>query len=900
MNMRFCFGILILLCATTLNVSAGLISSSGANLVDQIKPNLTTRSKPTTSPYPKYASVSFLTDDTKLDFGKGEIDVRTQCASLGYAIPVSACTGDLKPSYLCSKDVNREGASAYTSGCCNAKVYTATSTDACDNNSTAQVSDSCYFAEGGLKYRCSCDRSRYPYSTIQNQNGDYQESCGSKGSFNVSNTCRAYEPKTKKIETYYSGCCPNSYVECGTGNTHTIGVGTACNVWEGGKSVPKYASCTCASHFDTVCSKSMLINSSYYCELNGSILTTDSNCESGCTKTSETNLDEYLYGATWHCLYEPEGATLKPTSEELNGYLCRGYALSGANSGSISDTALNECDAQGYTKSDADCYNNNIIVRCPTDSSKVWCNDSKYCTGYDVGTSACVEQSALASGSTDINTLKNKGAKVEFCADLSQGVRCKYQHDDCNKGWSEGKFTGSGWVNLDDNQNKGDTEKCCNRGYRMDNTTHKCVENVCDKTRFPYAQNPGEDAGTLETCYEADSSESLGYKAYFGYSKCNDDVSKGELWIVDPNNNRRCVCARNGEGGRDYYLPFTTATFYNTNGDISNNYANTGFNAGYYGKSTSCTDADGSYYGYTMCYMGRYMGTAATNRGMCLIAEPTGYTTYYGYYSGIWVLNDWLKQNGFATVSTEYEPRTSADSYCVHKYTHCLSQDGKKLGDDAVCALVPEGCNEGIEAACNQCRHVASVVKGSDGLYHIRADKMIIELNTCRNNAIYPGISTCPTGFKHGGGGYGICYKYCYTSDLSKCAQADMLYSGSTRVGIVIWKSDNTLKIVGAAIGSLTWDEAKTYAANYAPEGLENDAIFGKGKWMMPTNTGGFVVYQYKGAAFAEGFSWGNGTWLDVLTDDGVSAYYAPNSDNPRTYPRTYKMTLFPIVQITY
>ena len=77
MNMRFCFGILILLCATTLNVSAGLISSSGANLVDQIKPNLTTRSKPTTSPYPKYASVSFLQPETKLDFNGGEPDART-------------------------------------------------------------------------------------------------------------------------------------------------------------------------------------------------------------------------------------------------------------------------------------------------------------------------------------------------------------------------------------------------------------------------------------------------------------------------------------------------------------------------------------------------------------------------------------------------------------------------------------------------------------------------------------------------------------------------------------------------------------------------------------------------------------------------------------------------------
>ena len=873
-------------------VSAGLVADNLASPKHYQK----------TTSYPKYASVSFLQSDSKLDFKSEKVDVKTQCASMGYVIPVSACQDKMKPSKLCSAEGSMSGVSGadgYTTGCCNSKIYTVSSTDACDNNSTAQVSDSCYFADGGLKYRCSCDRSRYPYSSIASKNNEKElEGCGNNAVFNVKNTCQAYEPKTQKIETYYSGCCPKSYVECGIGNTHTVGVGAACYIRNGDKGiVPTYASCACPAHFDTICNKSMLINSEYYCELDGKILTTDSNCESNCTKTSETNVDDYLYGATWHCLYEPEGATLKPTAEEIKGNLCYGYVLSGVNSGTPSDMALSECEAQGYIKSEADCLNASTKVRCPTNDQKFWCLESRYCTNYNVSGEACVNKKAWASGSTDIQELKSKGAKVDLCLDLSQGIRCKYQLDDCNKGWSDGEFTGNGWVNLDDSF-LGDTEKCCNRGYRMDNTTHQCVENVCDKTRFPYAQDPGEDAGTLEICHEADSSASLGYKSYFGYSKCNDDASQGELWIADPSNNRRCICARNGEGGRDYYLPFTTATFYNTNGDESDNYANMGFNAGVYGRSQSCTDADGSYYGYTMCYMGRRMGTDDANKAMCLVEPPTGYTRYYGYYPGISALNEFLENNGLATVSAKPEPRTSANSYCVHKYTHCLSQEGKKLGDDAVCALVPEGCNEGIEAACNKCRHVASVVKGSDGLYHIRPDGMIIELNTCRNNAIYPGISTCPTGFKHGGCGYGICYKYCDLSDLSKCTTPDVLYSGSTRIGVIYIKSGKSLWVAAPLKQNVTWDEAKTYAENYAPEGMETDATFGKGKWTMPqAGTSPYnypYPYQYRGASCAEEIASGQ-SWLSNLSENGESAYYGG-----ALYLRSTKLQVTPIVKITY
>ena len=76
MIMRVLFGVFILLFATD-NVEASY--QSNINLIDQIKPNHTARSKPT---YPQFAAVSFLKSDSTIEF-KGELDVKSQCGALG-------------------------------------------------------------------------------------------------------------------------------------------------------------------------------------------------------------------------------------------------------------------------------------------------------------------------------------------------------------------------------------------------------------------------------------------------------------------------------------------------------------------------------------------------------------------------------------------------------------------------------------------------------------------------------------------------------------------------------------------------------------------------------------------------------------------------------------------------
>ena len=95
MVMRVCFGILVLL--SVINVAEASHQSPNTYLIEQIKPNLTTRSKPTSV---KLASVSFLKTDKGIDFSVDELDVKSQCGNMGYTINVSQCSGDLKQSHL--------------------------------------------------------------------------------------------------------------------------------------------------------------------------------------------------------------------------------------------------------------------------------------------------------------------------------------------------------------------------------------------------------------------------------------------------------------------------------------------------------------------------------------------------------------------------------------------------------------------------------------------------------------------------------------------------------------------------------------------------------------------------------------------------------------------------------
>ena len=124
------YGALCAICLAQATLARAELSFHLNTSSTNIESNPPSVSKPA---YPKYASVSFLQSDSKLDFKSGEIDVKTQCASMGYVIPVSKCTGAMKPSRLCSAESSMKsvaGADGYTTGCCNSNLYTALSPDA--------------------------------------------------------------------------------------------------------------------------------------------------------------------------------------------------------------------------------------------------------------------------------------------------------------------------------------------------------------------------------------------------------------------------------------------------------------------------------------------------------------------------------------------------------------------------------------------------------------------------------------------------------------------------------------------------------------------------------------------------------------------------------------------------
>ena len=867
-------------------------SDSSTYLVNnRIKPNLEFRSKPTTS-YTKYASVSFLQSDSKLDFKSGEIDVKTQCASMGYVIPVSKCTGAMKPSRLCSAESSMKsvaGADGYTTGCCNSNLYTALSPDACTNNSTS-LNDFCYY-DGSKKYRCSCDRARYPYSNSDNT------TCGLGGEFDVSDVCVAPNAQGQDI-SYYSGCCPNSYQECDA-NNHEVGLGKSCRVQSSKGVVNRYESCTCASHYDTVCSDGKLINVDNVCKRNGLNYTTESNCESLCTKTSETNIDDYLYGNVWHCLYENDGATLKETDEELKGKLCRGILTVGANAGEYADDAYNDCEAQGYTKSVDDCYGSDevssvyTIIHCPSDSSKVWCSESKYCTGYDVSTAAVC----------------NAGANVKYCLnyDESKGIRCRYQEStykdtngntvttDCNSCWRDGVYVGN-CQNYDDSD-KGDSNHCCKLGYKMVNG--KCVVNICNRTLYPYEQNPGSDQGNLEYCYQGDPSAALGYRAYFGYNGCKSDAASGGMWMQDPSNARKCVCIRKDELGTGRtWLPFGSDLFFDSNTNTAENYTHVGFGEGQYGVTTSCTDAEGTYYGYDACFVFNTLGQSETNKGMCLTL-PTPIAT--GYYdcstSYLHYLNAMLQDLGEKKISFP----TPSD--CINKYTHCKSQAGEKLGDDSACALVVEGCDKGNEQQCNLCNHVSNLTKNSKGLYTAH-NKYQLQIGFGTSRSL--NFKICPTGYTRRANGN--CYKSCYLNNLSKCYFNDSLYDNDGKfVGIVyyngvIFHNNLSIRKVGVAGKSKlsTWRDALNYAADYVPDAYrgtdkENDEILGKGKWYLISDKAGLS----QGYVNIMRDSPLNNTWMSTEVDKN-NAYFVNWLSSTTEDKKSNSHWATPVLMLTY
>ncbi len=967
--------------------SAQAYSSSHFLSSEDSSSQMTVRSKPA---YPQFASVSFLKSDATVEF-TGTLDVKSQCAALGYIIPVETCTKKkgkyngkegyyYSPSKLCSEEdsiaaANKKEAAKYTTQCCDMRLYTADENDECPINSAKLSNDFCYWG-GKKKYRCACDRGRYQYSTIAGETCGLDDNNQPWGRFNANLACMAYEPRTQNTEFYFISCCPKEYKICKDSN-HEVGRGNECRALlddprKNRSWVSKYEQCPCASHYDKECDSDKIINRSFVCQNEDTkkFWTFESNCESSCSKTIETNIDSYLYKSSWHCLYRKDGAIVRddedlfnPDDENAKEGYCGMFDRINAHGD------YDECVAQGFTKSPADCYNQEVMLICPNDATKVWCLDGKYCTGYDVGgtiraklnendssnkkISVC-EPNAKVVGFSREEEGKN-AAKVDFCVEHNDeiGDRCRYKYDapanaafgseeakDCNKCWADGVYNknaaGCLFTETGEVARSGKDSKCCNDGYYMLNGV--CTRRVCDRTEYPYEIRPPYDAGDVEECREGDPTTALGYKAFFGYTNCKTDASKGEMWINDPANNRRCICARHGEGGRTYALPFTVEQYYMTNGDSTN----LGFNAGYYGMSISCTDADGSYYGYTTCYLGRTMGTGA-NYGTCRMADVYSYCnrTTCAYEGADWI-KGWLHWNGLDedVATMKSEPRSMEESFCVNKYTHCESKDGTKLGDDTVCGMVPAGCNLGIEAECNRCYHVYSVYKGDDGLYHkndaAHRGGMTIVTNSCRNTNRYSGVETCPTGFKKCGGGYGCCYKYCYDNNPAACVSGDILATcpsgncvrgntlapGSVGVAHVYYNAGGHMHLLNKnkGVGSKTWDEAQEYVKTYAPDGLTEHPIVGVGHWKLPVYSGdvrpsptyqGYYTSQqiymaYYGPAAGEGWGSQGHSWTSregEAPEDGgtpVTGIRVNMGDSDTEESKSIKRGLIMINDYTY
>ena len=828
MRIRSCSITLFVLLCFFCCVTEAYCSLLNTDLVYSIKPNPKVSSKPTSI---KLASVSFLQSDTNLSFGKGELDVKTQCAALGYTIPKSSCSGVMQSGKPCSDEASMSSvaeAENYVLSCCNSQLYTVDNPDKCENNSVALSSDFCEW--GGKKmYRCKCDRTQYPY-------GD-DHSCAN-GEFNAYSSCSApvMSGGVVSSKTFYSSCCPSSYQVC---NNKYVGDGRFCGVDTGGGDVElRFENCKCSSSYDTICD-GMMIDPTDYCEYDGRFYTRDNNCEGSCNKTSETNLDKYLHEKVWHCLYKDDGASVKASE----GLLCDGYNQFTSN---VETNYYDECVAQGYTKSKDDCYISDLILYCPSDSSKVWCLDSKYCTGYDVGTTGGVD--ACGAGV--------KSALVKFCGSRDKGVRCKYDNEECNKCWNDGEYNSANCQNLDTSP-KGDSEKCCSKGYVMRDGV--CKANNCatqtdsgGNLLYPYAnKSPGDDAGELEVCFQGNPNATLGYDTYYGYKSCYDDSSKGGMWMQSVDNPRKCVCNRKDDVRG--WLPFDSTRYFDTNGDESNNFSNIGFKEGIYGVQNSCTDSEGSYYGYSSCFIGSYMGTSDANKGMCLSYARRWHTTRNPYeltYQSSIIHADLIFNASIGKgISAPSKPTTNNlpdydKVYCINQRQHCPNNE---CDDADVLAMTynPETgaqCVDGVSEECGHCYHVINIEK-INGQWKWHGKFKFLIYTYGNGNAWFGGFERCSEEDGYIGGfeenTYGTCFKYCSKDNLVSCKHGDIITSTGDEngfvVGVVYYTTNSQVYIASLIHArSKNQEEAILYASNYELED-KSDSRFAKGKWHLPT-----------------------------------------------------------------
>ena len=621
MNMRLCFGILILLCSTTVDVSAGLISS-GADLVDQIKPNLTTRSKPTTSPYPKYASVSFLQPETKLDFNGGEPDARTMCLSSGYGMQVSSCTKQGKnSSLLCPHD------NTYTDACCD-KEYNHTSDSSCSHNAVLS-SSFCKRTSGedAVKYyKCECPVSAYPYQKESDCPNGYRID------YNPAKTCEANGEKR------YASCMPKTYKDCsqegivngakgGLVGSGSHGFGMLAD------DTVVYEKCVCPSQFIYSDCDTFLIDESASCYNDGHYYYKAGNCYAGCSDNGSTDIDYYYKQSAMRCLFDDTGiiSSTAPDKQYDNviniNFGDKDKALCTRVIDGSEQVSKQTCAELGYVYSEDECPDkDNLILRCPSNDKKVWCMNANGCMNYPVSGEAC-----------------NLGAKVSYCG--SDHRRCIYDDSECNRNWNAGQHNGG---------YGGSTDKCCKDGW--DYINGKCVEHDCGNVAYLYPY--GDKYPIEEAAANGESSITMcksGDKVYYGYAQCKGcgygdtytSNSCDDLWQPAADSPHRCVCKTDG-------LPYDRTTLYTT------------AVKGTMGVLKTCRDTEATYYGYEYCYRAFTM----TSPGKC----ENWSCSYFTYpYSGTTIDTATVKASGYACTEEEEKNCANGNDKACHFCTNAGS-----------------------------------------------------------------------------------------------------------------------------------------------------------------------------------------------------------------------------------
>ena len=282
-------------------------------LVNNIKPNLTVRSKPTsifsqTNLMPiKLASVQFLTDDRNLKFQTGTINVKERCVLAGYYQKASDCTGAGKNyGVRCADDesmsftaTEKTVAEQYVAGCCD-KVYSVLDPKDCQNNSYYS-GNRCLLGKGQINggnwaYECICNRSTYPFGEDQ--------SCLSGSKFDEKDICKSISNVDGKIKTYYKRCCittgNGAYSQCSEDN-HEIGSGDYCIV----DGTALYQSCVCNSNYDlrkSDCS-TFLLDATDVCKRGSVEYVRYENCYRVCSNNKYEDLDRFYKGGGLGYLY---------------------------------------------------------------------------------------------------------------------------------------------------------------------------------------------------------------------------------------------------------------------------------------------------------------------------------------------------------------------------------------------------------------------------------------------------------------------------------------------------------------------------------------------------------------------------------------------------------------------